>query len=541
VNSEAHDLGADGRSGSERTLRRLVGYFLRLGAYGFGGPIALVGYMRRDLVEQRRWFSDDEYRQGLALAQTMPGPLAAQLAMWLGFLTRGIAGSAAVALAFVAPPFVLVTTVAVIYVQQQGSSWVHALFQGVGPAIVAIIAIASVKLARTTNKRDPLLWAIATGVCAVTVLAGAEIVWLFLLAGIFGAIIYGGGLPTRNSVASLGPLNLLASVKGLALTGTGAGLSTLGLFFLQAGAFTFGSGLAVVPFLHQGLVSDHHWLTEQQFVDCVALGIISPGPVVIIGTVAGYLVFGIIGAVVATVAVFLPAFLLVVLLGRTYRRHADHPRVQGFVGSNRRRSRCNRGSGHRHRATDRQRHPCRSDRGREPRRIATETCAGARARTHRSVRGSGTRRPRLGRQLPATYHFNLCSEPPRPDARRGQAASRTPPTRRADDGGQADRAGRGVLHRPRPNLGGRPSQARDTAFRSVEGPGVIQAEAGQFGDLLQGDTPRAGVSAQLDHLGYALIVRGRLLSAKRSPRARGRYGGLAHGRYPQTSPTLPER
>ena len=330
---EDNGHGVEGRAGplGGPTLRGMVGYFLRLGAYGFGGPIALVGYMHRDLVERRGWFSDDEYRQGLALAQTMPGPLAAQLAMWLGYLTRGILGSAAVAVAFVTPPFLLVTTVAVIYVEHQGSSVVHALFRGVGPAIVAIVAIASVKLARTTNKRDRLLWAIAAGVCAVTVVAGAEIVWLFLAAGIFGAIVYGGGLPTRRAVAGVGPLNMLAAVKGLTLTGSGAGLGTLGLFFLQAGAFTFGSGLAVIPFLHQGLVSDHRWLSEQQFVDCVALGIISPGPVVIIGTVAGYLVFGLTGALVATVAVFLPAFLLVVLLARTYRRHANHPRVKGFV------------------------------------------------------------------------------------------------------------------------------------------------------------------------------------------------------------------
>ena len=325
------ELDAQPGPADARTLRGMVGYFLRLGAYGFGGPIALVGYMHRDLVEQRGWFSDDEYRQGLALAQTMPGPLAAQLAMWLGFLTRGILGSAAVAVAFVTPPFLLVTTAAVVYVEHQGSSVVHALFRGVGPAIVAIVAIASVKLARTTNGRNPQLWAIAAGVCAVTVIAGAEIVWLFLAAAIFGAVVYGGGLPTRRAVASVGPLNLLATVKGLALTGSGAGLGTLGLFFLQAGAFTFGSGLAVVPFLHQGLVSDHHWLSEQQFVDCVALGIISPGPVVIIGTVAGYLVFGLTGALVATFATFLPAFLLVVLLGRTYRRHADHPRDKGFL------------------------------------------------------------------------------------------------------------------------------------------------------------------------------------------------------------------
>jgi chromate transporter len=318
-------------AGPRRSLGRLVRYFLKLGSLGFGGPIALVGYMHRDLVEQRGWFSDDEYRQGLALAQTMPGPLAAQLAMWMGFLTRGIVGSAAVAVAFVAPPFLLVTAAAVIYVENQGSSVVHALFRGVGPAIVAIVAIASVKLARTTNKGDSLLWAIAAGVCTVTVIAGAEIVWLFVAAGIFGAIVYGRGISRRRDVTGVGPLNVLATVKGLTLTGSGAGLGTLALFFLQAGAFTFGSGLAVVPFLHQGLVSDHRWLSEQQFADCVALGIISPGPVVIIGTVAGYLVFGLTGAFVATVAIFLPAFVLVVLLGRTYQRHADHPRLKGFV------------------------------------------------------------------------------------------------------------------------------------------------------------------------------------------------------------------
>jgi chromate transporter len=205
---------ADQTRTAARTLRGLVAYFLRLGAYGFGGPIALVGYMHRDLVEQRGWFNDDEYRQGLALAQTMPGPLAAQLAMWLGFLTRGIVGSAAVAVAFVTPPFLLVTAVAVIYVEHQGSSVVHTLFRGVGPAIVAIVAIASFKLARTTNKTDPLLWAIAAGVCAVTVIAGAEIVWLFLAAGVFGAIVYSGGLPTRRVVANGSLSTCLPASKG---------------------------------------------------------------------------------------------------------------------------------------------------------------------------------------------------------------------------------------------------------------------------------------------------------------------------------------
>jgi chromate transporter len=287
--------------------------------------------MQRDLVEERRWFTEAEFQQALAVGQAMPGPLAAQVAMWFGYLHAGARGATAVAVPFVLPPFLLVAAVAVLYAEYQGLSAVHAIFLGVGPAVLAIIAIASVKLARSTNKTDPVLWAIAIGLCAVTAITGAEIVWLFLLAGAFGAVYYGGGLPRARGAASVSPLGLLAAIKGFAWTGSGSSLGPLGLFFLKAGAFTFGSGLAIVPFLHQGLVEDHHWLTEQQFVDAVAMGLISPGPVVIMATFAGYLVFGLAGATVATIAVFLPALLFVVVPGRLIRRHENHPRVQGFV------------------------------------------------------------------------------------------------------------------------------------------------------------------------------------------------------------------
>jgi chromate transporter len=308
-----------------------VRYFLKLGGSGFGGPIALVGYMHRDLVEDRRWFTEDQFQQGLAVGQMMPGPLAAQTAMWLGYLHAGTRGALAVAVPFVLPPFVIVTVVAVLYAEYQGLDWVHSLFLGVGPAVLAIIAIAAYKLARSTNKRDPVLWLIAAVLCAVTAIAGAEIIWLFVAAGAFGAVYYGGGLPRVSSAASFSPLGLLAAAKGLAWTGSGVASGALGWFFFKAGLFTFGSGLAIVPFLHQGLVDDHHWLTERQFVDAVAMGLISPGPVVIMATFAGYLVFGLVGAVVATVFVFLPALLLVVIPGPLIRRHEDHPRLRGFI------------------------------------------------------------------------------------------------------------------------------------------------------------------------------------------------------------------
>jgi chromate transporter len=326
----ADERATQGR-GAERSLRALLRYFLGLGGLGFGGPIALVGYMQRDLVEERGWFTDDEFRQALAVGQTMPGPLAAQVAMWFGYLQAGAWGALAVSIPFVLPAFVIVTAVAIVYARYEGLPAVHAIFLGVGPAVLAIIAIAAYKLARATNKSDPLLWGIAVIVCVSTVISGAELVWLFLLAGAFGAVYYGGGLPRRANVAAVSPVGALAAVKGFAWTGSGASLGSLGWFFFKIGALTFGSGLAVVPFLQAGLVDDTGWLTQQQFVDAVAIGLISPGPVVIMATFAGYLVYGIAGAAVATACVFLPALLLVVVPGPLIRRHENHPRLQGFV------------------------------------------------------------------------------------------------------------------------------------------------------------------------------------------------------------------
>jgi chromate transporter len=254
--------------------------------------------------------------------------------MWLGYLERGARGALLVALPFVVPPFLFVTAIAAVYAHYQGLSQVQSIFFGVGPAVMAIIAIAAFKLARSTNKHDPLLWATAVTVCATTAISGSEIVWLFLAAGIFGAVYYGGGLPRLprlgGGAVALSPLPL-ATVKGFAWLAAAGSLGTLTIFFAKASALTFGSGLAVVPFLHQGLVTQHHWLTERQLTDAVAIGLISPGPVVIMGTFAGYLVAGVVGAVVATVALFTPTYLFVVVPGRLFRRFERHPRLQGFV------------------------------------------------------------------------------------------------------------------------------------------------------------------------------------------------------------------
>jgi chromate transporter len=250
--------------------------------------------------------------------------------MWLGYLERGALGALLVALPFVVPPMVIVTAVAAVYAHYQGLSQVLSIFCGVGPAVMAIIAIAAYKLARSTNQRDPVLWSIAAIVCAVTAISGAEIVWLFLGAGAFAALYYGGGLPRLGRLGAVAPFPL-ASVKGFTWVASVGVLGTMAGFFAKASAFTFGSGLAVVPFLHQGLVDNHHWLTERQFTDAVAMGLISPGPVVIMGTFAGYLVAGVVGSLIATGALFAPTYLFVVVPGRLFRRFEHHPRVQGFV------------------------------------------------------------------------------------------------------------------------------------------------------------------------------------------------------------------
>ena len=277
-------------------MRAFLRYFVGLGTWGFGGPIATVGYMQRDLVEQRGWLDRGEFLDGVALGQTMPGPLAAQVAMWVGYLISGAPGALAVAVAFILPSFCFVLAVAVVYAHNQGLDVVQALFYGIAPAVMAIIAIAAVKLARLTNRTDRRLWAITAVVGVITAVTGAEIALLFIAAGLLMMVWDAPPrfLQSRRAAPAFVPFPLLATMGGL--SAPSATLIALGLFFLKAGAFIFGSGLAIVPFLREGVVHQHHWLTERQFLDAVAMGLITPGPVVITATFIGYLVGGLAGA-----------------------------------------------------------------------------------------------------------------------------------------------------------------------------------------------------------------------------------------------------
>jgi len=311
------------------SLSRLSAYFLRLGTVGFGGPIALVGYMQRDLVEDRKWVSDEDYLQGLAFSQLSPGPLAAQLANYLGWVHSGIRGATLTGVAFVLPSFLMVLALAAVYVHYGQLAWIQGMFYGIGAAVSAIIARSAWKLIRKTVGKDALLWALFSILAITTVWTQSEIVWLFILSG-FIAMLVKAAPQFRGSSSKSALFASLPFMKWL----TPASLKTvlaIFLFFLKAGTFVFGSGLAIVPFLYGGVVGGYHWLTERQFLDAVAVAMITPGPVVITSGFIGYLVAGPIGALAATLAVFLPPYLLVIFAAPYYRRFAKNPQVNAFV------------------------------------------------------------------------------------------------------------------------------------------------------------------------------------------------------------------
>jgi len=307
------------------TLADLLAYFLWLGTFGFGGPIALCGYMQRDLVERRRWISPEDYKQGLALAQLAPGPLAAQLAIYLGWIRGGIAGATLVAFAFILPSFVMVLTLSAVYLRYGGLSWMRGAFYGIGAAVIAIIGRSAWKLVKMTLARDWLLWTIFTVAAVVTAWTESEVVWVFIGGGVLGLVVR--GMP-RGAVAGLAPVWLVTGLHGPAVSET---LWRIWLYFAEAGAFVFGSGLAIVPFLYGGVVERFHWLTDRQFLDAVAVAMITPGPVVITTAFIGYLVGGPLGAVAAALGVFLPCYLFVIIPAPYFRRFATNRSVKAFV------------------------------------------------------------------------------------------------------------------------------------------------------------------------------------------------------------------
>jgi chromate transporter len=308
------------------SLKDLIIYFLKLGTWGFGGPVALVGYMHRDLVENKKWISEDDYKEGLALSQLAPGPLAAQLSIYLGYVHHGILGATLAGLAFVLPSFLMVLAIGYTYVEFGGLPWMQAIFYGVGAAVIGIIFIGSYKLTTKSIGKDKLLWGIFIILMLATFLTEEENIWLILLSG---AVVWFAKVPpkfpgSKNNFLAFYLIELVPATME-------SKLIQIGWFFTKAGAFVFGSGLAIVPFLYGGVVKEYHWLNEQQFLDAVAVAMITPGPVVITVGFIGYLVAGFPGACVAALATFLPCYLFTVIPAPYFKKYGKNLAIKAFV------------------------------------------------------------------------------------------------------------------------------------------------------------------------------------------------------------------
>jgi chromate transporter len=311
-------------------IRDLVLYYLRLGTLGFGGPVALCGQMERELVQERRWLTKDEMREAIAVCQSLPGPLAIQVGIFISYIRGGFWGAWAGGWAFILPNFVIVVAMAALYVHFGGLSLVTAIFYGVSPAVIALILHSCYRLAKL-GMEDWLQWVIVAICFVVTVAVQAEVALLFVGAGILGVLYYGTLFRARPASSSLPLLAVWPVSTSVAPAAQGSILGKLLLFFLKAGSLTFGSGLVIVPFLEKGLVQHTGWLDERQFLVAVAMGMLSPGPVVITATFVGYVVAGFWGSVISTIGIFLPSFLLVLIVAPILLRYRTNPNVQGFV------------------------------------------------------------------------------------------------------------------------------------------------------------------------------------------------------------------
>jgi chromate transporter len=311
-------------------IRDLVLYYLRLGTLGFGGPVALCGQMERELVQDRKWLTKEEMREAIAVCQSLPGPLAIQVGIFISYIRGGFWGAWAGGWAFILPNFVIVAALAALYVHFGGLPLVTAIFYGVSPAVIALILHSCYRLAKL-GMEDWLQWVIVTICFVVTVAVQAEVALLFLGAGLLGILYYGSLFRTRAASSSLPLLAVLPISSSVAPAAEGSILGKLLLFFLKAGSLTFGSGLVIVPFLEKGLVQHTGWLDERQFLIAVAMGMLSPGPVVITATFVGYVVAGFWGSVISTIGIFLPSFLLVLIVAPILIRYRSNANVQGFV------------------------------------------------------------------------------------------------------------------------------------------------------------------------------------------------------------------
>jgi chromate transporter len=323
--AEAEAAESKQNKSDQTSLKDLAQLFLRLGTTAFGGPAAHIAMMQVEVVERRKWMTREEFLDLLGAANLIPGPNSTELAIHVGHRQRGWAGLLVAGTSFILPAMVIVTLFAWAYVRYGSLPQVAGILYGVKPVIIAIVLQALWSLGRTALK---------TKLLAVVFVAGA-------ILTVFGVhellILFGGGLviagtTLRRRDVKLRSVSLLSIGLIVAETGpTAFGMWWLFLFFLKVGAVLYGSGYVLLAFIRADLVERWHWLTESQLLDAIAVGQVTPGPVFTTATFIGYVLGGLKGGVVATVGIFLPAFVFVALSGPLVPRIRRSPMAGAFL------------------------------------------------------------------------------------------------------------------------------------------------------------------------------------------------------------------
>lgn len=326
-------MPADGDSGPP-SLRQLTLLFLKLGSVAFGGPASHIAMMEEEVVARRKWLSRQQFLDLIGATNLIPGPNSTEMAIHVGYIVRGWRGLLLAGVSFILPAALITVGYAWTYVTYGALPQVQPWLIGIPPAVIAIIASAVLRLGRASiNNRDLLVLALAI---VVAVQLGVGEIIALLVGGLVGMIWLrcADKLKSRSSLVILALIGALSTITVHGADGSSraaASLWSLALYFIQIGSVLFGSGYVLFAFLEGGLVSHHGWISQQQLVDAVAAGQITPGPVLSTATFIGYIIHGWSGALVATVSIFLPSFIFVLLLNPAIPRIRESAWTAAFL------------------------------------------------------------------------------------------------------------------------------------------------------------------------------------------------------------------
>ena len=300
-------------------MKEIISYFLKIGLLGFGGPMAHIAMMDEDLVEKKKWTSKEQFLEGLAVCQMLPGPASTQLGIYLGYLRGGMLGGILAGTSFILPAFLIITFLSYIYFQYGALPQIQGLLYGVNAVVIAIIASSLHKMGKSaiTDGKATAVFLMST---IMIYFLKINLLIVLILGGLAGIFAYHQFNQSKKQYVTLIPLLLVEPT-----------VTRLFVFFFKVGAFIYGGGLVIIPFIEQEVVEKLGWLTKTEFLAGISLGQVTPGPVVITAAFIGYKVLGVFGALVAVAGIFIPSFFFILAAAPYLSKVRDVPWVKAFL------------------------------------------------------------------------------------------------------------------------------------------------------------------------------------------------------------------